>query len=210
MNRRDFLKGVGVGAASLGAGGCGTWASLVGPEIPEDANVVFILVDDMGWVDLACYGNKFTETPNIDKLAAQGMRFTDAYAACPVCSPTRAAIMTGRHPVRVDITDWIRGNNPRNPKLIAPKDRDELALEEVTIAEVLKDNGYQTFFAGKWHLGEEEKYWPLSQGFEINKGGFRRGSPPGGYYSPYKNPKLEDGPKGEYLPDRLTNETIVS
>jgi len=202
LNRRQFVS---VAAGAIAGFSVGSLAKAGTAKKP---NFLFVLVDDLGWADLRCFGSTFYDTPNLDRLAKSGMKFTDAYAACPVCSPTRAAIMTGRHPVRVDITDWIRGNRPRNPKLIAPQDRDELALEEVTIAEVLKDNGYQTFFAGKWHLGENEKYWPLAQGFEINKGGFRRGSPPGGYYSPYKNPVLEDGPKGEYLPDRLTDETI--
>ncbi|MCF7955576.1 MAG: sulfatase [Phycisphaerae bacterium] len=202
LNRREFVR------AAVGAAAGLSVSALAKAAVAKKPNFLFVLVDDLGWADLRCYGSTFYDTPNLDRLAASGMKFVDAYAACPVCSPTRAAIMTGRHPVRVDITDWIKGNNPRNPKLLAPQDRDELALEEVTIAEVLRDNGYQTFFAGKWHLGEDEKYWPLAQGFDINKGGFRRGSPPGGYYSPYKNPVLEDGPKGEYLPDRLTNETI--
>ena len=202
LNRRQFVSVAAGAIAGLSVG------SLARAAVAKKPNFLFVLVDDLGWADLRCYGSTFYDTPNLDRLAKSGMKFTDAYAACPVCSPTRAAIMTGRHPVRVDITDWIRGNRPRNPKLITSQDRDELALEEVTVAEVLKDNGYQTFFAGKWHLGEDEKYWPLAQGFEINKGGFRRGSPPGGYYSPYKNPKLKDGPKGEYLPDRLTDETI--
>ena len=202
LNRRQFIKASAGFAAGL------SFCSPVFGGGGKKPNFLFVLVDDLGWADLKCYGSSFYDTPNLDRLARSGMRFTDAYAACPVCSPTRAAIMTGRHPVRVGITDWIRGNNPRNPKLIAPEDRDELALEEVTVAEVLKDSGYQTFYAGKWHLGQDQKYWPLSQGFEINKGGFRRGSPPGGYYSPYKNPRLEDGPEGEYLPDRLTDETI--
>lgn len=170
-------------------------------------NIVFILVDDLGWADLGCYGSTFYETPNLDSLAKSGMRFTDAYAACPVCSPTRAAIMTGKYPPRVDITDWIPGQNPNSRKLKTPEDRASLKLDEVTIAEALKDAGYATFFAGKWHLGDEG-FFPEDQGFDINLGGHHRGSPPGGYYSPYKNPKLTDGPKGEYLTDRLTDESI--
>jgi len=171
-------------------------------------NVVFILVDDLGWKDLGCYGSTFYETPNLDAFANESIRFAQAYAASPVCSPTRAAIMTGKNPIRVGITDWIPGNDPENRKLQAIKDRTELALEEYTLAEALRDNGYQTFFAGKWHLGDEG-YLPEDQGFTINKGGHHRGSPPGGYYAPYKNPKLANGPKGEYLPDRLTNESLA-
>jgi arylsulfatase A-like enzyme len=141
-------------------------------------------------------------------LAKTGMKFNYGYAACPVCSPTRASIMTGRHPVRVDITDWIPGssNNKKN-KLLHPNDRDNLALKEVTIAEELKSHGYQTFFAGKWHLGNQG-HWPTDQGFDINIGGHHRGSPPGGYYSPWNNPALKSKKKDEYLTERLTEESI--
>ena len=180
-----------------------------GCQQPEERppNFVFILVDDLGWNDLSCYGSTFYETPNLDRFAAQSMRFTNAYAAGSVCSPTRAAIMTGKNPVRVDITDWIPGQNPKKHPLIGPQDRNELALSETTMAEAFRQQAYKTFFAGKWHLGNEG-YLPEDQGFDINKGGHHRGSPPGGYYSPYKNPKLSNGPEGEYLPDRLTNESI--
>lgn len=171
-------------------------------------NFVFLLVDDMGWADIGANGSRFHETPHIDKLAASGMRFTQGYAACPVCSPTRASILTGKHPVRVDITDWIpgQGNNARN-KLLHPKDRDNLAHSEVTIAEALKEHGYQTFFAGKWHLGDKG-HWPEDQGFDVNIGGHHRGSPPGGYYAPWKNPALTARNSGEYLTERLTDESI--
>ncbi len=181
----------------------------------EKPNVVFILVDDLGWTDLGCYGSTFYDTPNLDKLASQSIRFTNAYAASPVCSPTRAAIMTGKYPARVNITDWIPGmsaDRAENSLLDTPEDIHILPLEEITMAEVFKAHGYQTFFAGKWHLGESEEYWPLAQGFDVNKGGNYKGSPtfPGGkgYYSPYGNPTLEDGPDGEYLTDRLTDESI--
>ena len=171
-------------------------------------NIVFILVDDLGWADIKCnYSESFYDTPNIDRLAKDGVRFTQAYSANPVCSPTRAALMTGKHPNRVNITDWIPGNDPKDRPLLGPQDRSELALEEVTLAEKMKEAGYKTFFAGKWHLGDEG-FFPEHQGFDINFGGHHKGSPPGGYYSPYKNPKLVDGPEGEYLPDRLTSESI--
>ncbi|PQO25085.1 arylsulfatase [Blastopirellula marina] len=169
-------------------------------------NFVFFLVDDLGWADLSCYGSTFHETPNIDALAASGMKFDQAYTACPVCSPTRASILTGRHPVRVDITDWIPGNG-NTGKFLQVHDRDDLALEEVTIAEVLKGEGYQTFFAGKWHLGDEG-HWPTDQGFDTNIGGNHKGSPPGGYYAPWNNPTLEAKKEGEYLTERLTEESI--
>ena len=173
----------------------------------KQTNFLFFLVDDMGWADIGANGSKFHETPHIDRLAKSGMRFTQGYAAGSVCSPTRASIMTGKHPVRVDITDWIPGqsNRPSNP-LLHPEDRHSLPLEEVTIAEALKQHGYQTFFAGKWHLGKEGE-WPTDQGFDINIGGHHRGSPPGGYYAPWTNPALKAKKEGEYLTERLTDES---
>ena len=179
----------------------------VNQDFENKKNVVFILVDELGWNDLACYGSTFYETPNIDRLAAQGHVFTNAYTPNPVCSPTRAAILTGRYPSRIGITDWIPGSDPKNMPLLGPEDLHELPLEEVTIAETLKEEGYKTFYAGKWHLGDKN-FLPENQGFDINKGGHHKGSPPGGYYSPYNNPKLTDGEEGEYLTDRLTNESI--
>ena len=182
----------------------------------EKPNVLFILVDDLGWKDLGCYGSEFYDTPNLDELAAQSVKFTNAYSASPVCSPTRAAIMTGKHPVRVNITDWIPGmplSRARDPKLIPPEDIHNLPLEEFTVAEAFREQGYKTFFAGKWHLGETAGFWPEYQGFEINKGGVDWGAPrrsdgANGYYSPYNNPRLENGPEGEYLTDRLTEESL--
>ena len=174
----------------------------------KQTNFLFFLVDDMGWADIGANGSKFHETPNIDRLAKSGMRFTQGYAAGSVCSPTRASIMTGRHPVRVDITDWIPGQSNRktNP-LLHPDDLSHLPLAEVTIAEALKEHGYQTFFAGKWHLGNKGQ-WPTDQGFDINIGGHHRGSPPGGYYSPWSNPALKAKQPGEYLTERLTDESV--
>lgn len=170
-------------------------------------NFLFILVDDLGWTDLGYTGSTFYETPNIDLLSKESIQFTNAYSSGSVCSPTRASILTGKHPARLQITDWIPGLRPENQKLNCPPIFNELPLEEATLAEVLKQNGYSTFFAGKWHLGSEG-FFPEDQGFDINLGGHHRGSPPGGYYTPYKNPKLSDGPEGEYLTDRLTNESI--
>lgn len=170
-------------------------------------NFVVILVDDLGWTDLGYSGSTFHETPNIDAFSTTSIQFTNAYASGSVCSPSRAALMTGKHPARINITDWIPGYIPENERLKGPEDLFELPLEELTLPEILKSNGYKTFFAGKWHLGDSG-YFPEDQGFDINIGGHHRGSPPGGYYSPYKNPKLADGPKGEYLTDRLTDESI--
>lgn len=178
----------------------------------DKPNILFILVDDLGWKDLAYNGSTFYETPNIDNLASEGIVFTDAYAACPVCSPSRAAIMSGKYPARLNLTDYIPGNRHygphKNQKLASHPFKLQLDLEEFTIAEAFKSAGYTTFFAGKWHLGEEEKYYPQHQGFDINKGGNNTGHPAGGYFAPYKNPQLEDGKEGEYLTDRLTDETI--
>ena len=173
----------------------------------EKPNLLFILVDDLGWTDVSYNKSDYYETFHIDNLSETSMLFDNAYAASSVCSPTRAAIMTGKHPARVNITDWIPGLDPKNKPLLGPVDRNELPLEETTIAEVLRDNNYSTFYSGKWHLGSEGHY-PEDQGFDINIGGFEKGSPMGGYYSPYKNPRLSDGPEGEYLTDRLTLETI--
>lgn len=173
----------------------------------QKQNFVVILIDDLGWTDPGYAGSRFHETPNIDALSHESITFTDAYSSASVCSPSRAAILTGKHPVSLNITDWIPGNDPANRKLLGPEDLNELPLEEITLAELLKQHGYTTFFAGKWHLGGEE-FYPEDQGFMINLGGHHAGSPPGGYYSPYKNPKLADGPEGEYLTDRLTNEAV--
>ena len=182
----------------------------------ERTNVVFFLVDDLGWTDLGCFGSSFYDTPHVDGLARSGMKFTNAYAACPVCSPTRASILTGKYPSRTGITDYINaggGNQPgkwrRNTKLLPAAYKDRMAHKEVTLAEALKEAGYATFFAGKWHLGPEG-FWPESQGFDVNRGGITRGGPYGGkkYFSPYGNSRLKDGPPGEHLPARLANETV--
>ena len=201
LARRSFLQACVLGGAFTATRAFGALKPVRKP------NIVFVLVDDLGWADLGCYGSRLYRTPHLDRLAKSAVRFTDAYAACPVCSPTRAAIMTGKHPARLDITDWIPGSNPKDRRLLGPEDLHELPLSETTIAETLHSHGYATFIAGKWHLGGAG-YLPEDQGFDVNKGGHDTGSPPGGYYAPYKNPKLEDGPNGEYLPDRLTSECI--
>jgi len=175
-------------------------------------NVVFFLVDDLGQRDIGCYGSTFYETPNIDRLAQDGARFTDAYAACPVCSPTRASIMSGQWPQRMGVTDYIGaplGPNDwkRNTKLLPAPYADRLPLGTPTLASVVKKNGYATCFAGKWHLGPQGN-WPENFGFDVNLGGHAGGGPYGGkgYFSPYNNPRLSDGPPGEHLPDRLATE----
>lgn len=169
-------------------------------------NIIFILVDDMGWTDLGCYGSKYYETPHIDQLAKDGMRFTNASSACTVCSPTRAAVMTGKSPARLHITDWIAGHDRPNARLKIPEWTKQLPLEEETLAERLKTRGYATASIGKWHLGGAE-FFPEKQGFDVNIGGTDRGQPPS-YFSPYGIETLKDGPEGEFLTDRLTSEAI--
>ena len=173
----------------------------------EKPNVVVVLADDLGWADLGCYGSKYHRTPNLDKLAAGGVRFTQAYAACSVCSPTRAALLTGRHPVRTGITDWLpgRADGPAQ-RLLRPKLPGELPLAEVTLAEAMKAAGYATAHVGKWHLGGPG-FGPNAQGFDVSIGGDQAGSPRS-YFAPYANkagtmPGLERATAGEYLTDRL-------
>ncbi len=151
-------------------------------------------------------GSELYETPNIDRLAGEGMLFDNAYAACTVCSPTRAAVMTGKYPARLRITDWIEGHKRPEAKLSVPDWTMYLPHEEVTIAEHLKNEGYATCHIGKWHLGFED-YRPDTQGFDQNIGGYHRGQPPS-YFAPYKIPTLEEGPDGEYLTDREAAEAV--
>ena len=181
-------------------------------ETSKQPNIVFILVDDLGYMDLGYTGSTSYETPNIDALAASGMVFNNAYAASSICSPTRAAIMSGKSPARLHLTDYIPGNRhwaPHKDQKLASKPFNlKLDLKEFTMAEAFKDAGYRTMFAGKWHLGEDEVYYPQFQGFDINIGGNKTGHPSGGYFSPYHNQQIEDGYEGEYLTDRLTDEVI--
>lgn len=173
-------------------------------------NVVLIVADDLGWRDLGVTGSGFYQTPHLDTLFASGVHFERGYASCQVCSPTRASLLTGKAPPRHGVTDWIgapageawKRNTPALPAEYAR----ELAAEETTLAEALREAGYRTFFAGKWHLGGAGSL-PTDHGFQINRGGHDRGGPPGGYFSPYNNPFLEDGPPGEHLPLRLGRET---
>jgi len=167
-------------------------------------NVVLILADDLGWTDLACFGSDFHETPHLDRLAREGMRFTQNYSACTVCSPTRAALMTGKYPARLHITDWIPGRMPDNPKLLVPDWTKELPLHETSLGKIFQSAGYATASMGKWHLGDEP-YFPERHGFDLNVAGLNAGSPPS-YYAPYKIATLPEGKDGEYLTDRLGEE----
>ncbi len=210
MKRKEFLN---VSASALGALITGTWVhscqNRPSGTASHGPNIVFILIDDLGWRDLGCYGSTFYETPAIDKLASEGIRFTDAYSAHSLCVPSRYAIMTGKYPARV-----------------LGKER-FLKNEETCFSELLKEAGYSTFYAGKWHLGDKESPdfpLPEHQGFDVNKGGSHIGQP-GDFFYPYQGkgtykhedgriseygvPGLEGGEEGEYLTDRLTDETVA-
>jgi arylsulfatase A-like enzyme len=189
-----------------------------GPQAPSSKpNIIFILCDDLGWKDLGCYGSTFYETPNLDRLAARGMKFMNGYASSPVCSPSRSSIMTGQYPVHTGITDWIPGaRNLIGPdpdmSVLEPSFVQDLSTNGPTIAQALKAGGYATCFAGKWHLGLNPKNWPQEMGFDYNYGGWAAGNPRaegmGGYFSPWHNPFLPDAPKGTFLTDELTTKTI--
>ena len=191
-----------------------TFSLLLSFKVLSKPNVLFILIDDMGWMDLGCQGNKNLRTPNIDNLAKGGMRFTDAYAPAPVCSPTRAAIITGQSPARLQITNHLPHQDrftPKDSKLLPAKMLNHLSLESETLAERLKkDAHYATAFIGKWHLytGGDKKYNPLNQGFDINIGGCSYGGPPT-FFDPYRIDFLPDRKEGEYLPNRLADEAIA-
>ncbi|MDP6633622.1 MAG: sulfatase [Phycisphaerae bacterium] len=219
MRRRDFLRGLGATLAAM------IGSSAVGRQAPKKkTNFIFFLIDDLGWTDVGCYGSRYYETPNIDRLARGGMRFSDAYAASCVCSPTRASILTGKYPGRLHITHAIpiqgasrlKGPLPLLPAIYTKN----LPLEEVTIAEALKDAGYVSASMGKWHVCWDKGYYPEDQGFDLNVGGNNMGNP-GNYFHPYqgswrmtsKHPlirwnTLPDGKPGEYLTDRLTDEAV--
>ncbi|MGB2823231.1 MAG: sulfatase, partial [Phycisphaerae bacterium] len=214
MDRRRFLELCGWGAAAMVVGRLRSAAN----EPPGRRNVIMILADDMGWMDSSVYGSGYYESPNLQRLARRGMLFTDAYAANPLCSPTRASIMTGKYPARLKITTPA-GHLPPQPdtpllgktaqpwlKMVCPRSRRFLPLEERTLAEAFKEAGYATGFIGKWHLGHEP-WWPKKQGFDVNIAGGHYPGPPS-YFSPYRIKTLVDGPKGEYLTDRLTDEAL--
>src|SRR5438552_8504874 len=190
LTRRGFL------ATAAGA----ALARVAGKKL----NFIIILIDDMGWTDLGTFGSKFYQTPNCDRLAAQGMKFTNGYAACPVCSPSRAAIMTGKYPARLHLTDWIPGRKQwPTAKLLTPEFEQQLPLQEVTIAEALAPEGYMTAAIGKWHLGGKG-FFPEQQGFALNIGGTEKGSPPS-YFPPYNIPGLEPRFANDYLTDNLSS-----
>ncbi|HUU99010.1 MAG TPA: sulfatase [Phycisphaerae bacterium] len=238
MNRRTFLKVIGGGAAGgmlAGISGCRSLARGTGAgglTTKRPLNFVIVLVDDLGWTDLGCFGSRYYETPNIDRLASQGMRFTNAYAACAVCSPTRAAVLTGRYPARTGVTDWIRArfqggripepgeelpefvnaDDGKDRLLRCPRNPWWMELDEITLAEALKPAAHISCHVGKWHLGMDPWY-PGQQGFDVNIGGCDFGHPPS-YFDPYRNenqgniPTLKPRREGEYLTDREVDEAV--
>ena len=203
-SRRAFLKTM---LGSAGAALLPACAMLRAATKTKPLNFVFFLVDDFGWMDAGVNNpHCFYDTPNIDRLARCGMNFTNGYAASPVCSPTRYSIMTGKYPTRAGATNFFSG--ARSGRFNPAPLNDRMPLEEITLAEALKEHGYKTAFVGKWHLGPNEKYWPENQGFDINIGGCSAGSPKGGYFAPFDNPRLGDYPKGSHLPKALTDESL--
>jgi arylsulfatase A len=186
---------------ALLAAACSAMAADTSPKM----NLVVVLADDFGWTDLSCYGSDFYQSPHLDQLARDGMRFTANYSACTVCSPTRAALLTGKYPARLRITDWIPGQPPTNPKLTVPDFTKFLPHEEITIAEVLHQAGYATASIGKCHLGGKP-YYPETQGFDLNIAGSEAPQPRPGYFAPYNIETITAGPDGEYITDRLGQE----
>lgn len=212
MNKKHIVSGIVIVTAGI---------TPVRAQVSKESmkpNVIFILADDLGWMDLGCYGSSFYETPNIDQLAKEGISFTNAYAACPVSSPTRASFQTGKYPARLHLTDYIPGgysiaSRKKIIDSICPvlpvAFENNMPLSELTIAEALKLEGYQTAHIGKWNCSIDSLTYPQYQGYDINIAGCNKGAPgKGGYFSPYHNPYLSDGPVGEYLTDRLGNECI--
>ncbi len=196
-------------------------ALFVKPGAQAQQNIVLFLIDDLGWKDLGCQGSGYYKTPNIDRLAQEGVRFTDAYAACAVCSPTRAALLTGKYPARLLLTDWLPSGR-WDPKARLREGRliRSLPVEEITLAESLREAGYATASIGKWHLGGEPFSMPEHHGFDVNIGGNAHGAP-GTYFFPYDGDWpipttgqharwtiFADGKPGEYLTDRLTDEAV--
>ena len=194
ISRRQFVALAGTAAAAAAAP-------------PPPPNIVFILIDDYGWTDTSFNGSKFYETPNIDRLAQSGMVFTNGYSASPVCSPTRAALMTGKYPARLHLTSHLQGASNRRyyTKVLQPDTRLALPLEEVTIAELLRRRGYRTACIGKWHLGKTG-FLPADQGFDVSIGGDEAGSTNDFFFPAWKKKiPLDDAQPGDYLTDRLTD-----
>jgi len=201
----------------LGLVAAGAWG---GPDLPP--NFVLFVVDDLGWRDLGCQGSDYYQTPNIDRLASRGIRFPQAYAACALCSPTRASLLTGKSPARLLLTQWLPAGrwDPQMHRMREGRFLRSLPLEEITLAEALREAGYATFHVGKWHLGGPPFSLPEQHGFDVNIAGSEHGAP-GSYFSPYRGTwtipttgqdvlkqTLPGGEEGDYLTDRLTEEAV--
>ncbi len=215
FDRRTFLAKTVAFSCSAALSGCSfNWKGdsannrqLKGSKMRAKPNIIFFLVDDLGWRDVGCYGSSFYETPEIDRLATEGIRFTQAYAACHVCSPTRASIVTGKYPARLNLTDWLPGRRDFDFQALKhPVINQHLPFAETTLAEALKANGYSTAIFGKWHLGEEPS-GPLAHGFDVQVPRWNKGWPKEGYHAPFRMEGLKDS-KGDYLTDRLTDEAL--
>ncbi len=191
--------------------GCHATTSTDDPRL----NIIVLLVDDLGWGDFGPYGAKFYETPHIDRLASEGMMFRNAYAACTVCSPSRAAILTGRYPARLKLTDWIAGHQYPYAKLSVPDWNMRIEHERTLLPEILQQAGYQTAFFGKWHLmpigqPDFDQHYPTDHGFDLNIGGREWGQPKGRgkYFSPFDMPNLDNGQPGDFLTAKLTDAAL--
>ncbi len=199
MTCRSAFVGFALALTTAGLGGAA-------PAAERPLNVVLVLADDLGWTGLSCFGSDFYETPHLDRLAREGMRFTQNYSACTVCSPTRAALLTGKYPARLHITDWIPGMMPANPKLLVPNWTKYLPREEKTIADAFRAAGYGTASIGKWHLGGPE-YYPEHHGFDVNVAGTKSAGM-ADYFAPWKTPTISEGRPGEYITERLGEEAV--
>lgn len=217
MNRRDFLKkcaatanGFILSHFALTAGCASSGGSKKAALNQKRPNIIFIFIDDMGWRDVGFMGSKYYETPNIDKLAGQGMVFTNAYSNAPNCAPARACLLSGQYSPKHGV--YTVGSSSRGKsrlrKLIPIENTTELDSNIVTFVEAIKPAGYVSASIGKWHLGDDPQFGPIAQGFDVNVGGYSAGHPQKGYFTPYNNPELSDGPEGEYLTDRLTDEAL--
>ena len=204
--RRKFMEGLAGSAAIVACAGIPVVAGQLTPATKRKPNVVFFLVDDLGWGDLGCYGDTYHKTPNIDQLAKDCLKFTDAYAGAPVCSPSRASILTGKAPARLHLTQWLPGDTYPNKKLLEPPMPKDLFLDVPTLAERLKKMGYKTGAIGKWHLGGKG-HLPEDFGFDVNIAGDDHGhpGPPHNYFGPFRYHNLNGYTDQDYLTDVLTS-----